>query len=159
MGRAAALRATDATSDPEEVLSIGATLLRKERYKEAKVAFDHALGLRPHDPRVRSYAALCTAIVDRRVRDAIEVCESALEKDFFHAGLFCNLGRVYLLAGQDTKAQDAFRRGLKVDAKDWDIIRELEKLGIRKPPLFQFLDRDHAVNIIMGRFLKRIGLG
>ena len=38
------------------------------------------------------------------------------------------------------------------------IIRELERLGIRRDPVLTFLHRQHPVNVFLGKYMTRLGL-
>ena len=79
------------------------------------------------------------------------MCRAAIVKNYFYPDLFCNLGKIYLLAGQREKAYYILNEGLKLDSANRDLHAELEKMGIRKPPVFPFLNRNHTLNCIAGK--------
>ncbi|MEI6126428.1 MAG: hypothetical protein WCQ99_07740 [Pseudomonadota bacterium] len=138
-------------SDPERLFNLGLLCLKQYLLPEAKLAIGRAYKLNPAEPRYCSYYGLLLALVDNELQCAMQLCESAVLRDFLHADLFCNLGRVYLLAGLKEKAYRTFNNGLKVDMGDKDLRRELKKMGARKMPLFSFLKRDHPLNYMAGK--------
>ncbi|HSK11310.1 MAG TPA: tetratricopeptide repeat protein [Vicinamibacterales bacterium] len=126
-------------------------------------------------PVVSSYLAYCMAKERGQHREAIRLCEAALKAEPHNPAHYLNLGRIYVLTNQKTKALAAFRKGLSSDATTDNspaaespaegrakqqalILAELRKLGIRKRPPFPSLPRDHALNRVAGRLLARLGL-
>jgi len=67
------------------------------------------------------------------------------------------MGRILLLAGRRDRAIMVFRQGLKASPNP-RIISELKKLGLRKPPVFANLDRQHLLNRVSGKVLSKLGL-
>jgi tetratricopeptide (TPR) repeat protein len=145
-------------NDPEEFFKAGMFLLKRDRVKEAHAAFKQALFLQERDPRYMSYTGLTLAMAMGKTKEAVLLCEKAVQKEFFRAELFLNLGKVYLLAGNRKKAHIAFRKGMTLDRDNRTLRGELEKMGIRKPPVFKFLDRRHPVNKLTGKMLHRMRL-
>jgi predicted Zn-dependent protease len=109
------------------------------------------------DPLYLSSKALCVAKVRRSFKEAIYLCRDALDAEPANPVHYLHLGKILLLAGQKSKAIKAFRDGLKHGGNP-EIIAELEKLGLRKTPVFKFLARKHPLNKISGLLLSRIGL-
>ena len=144
--------------DPEEFFKAGMFLLKRDKLKEAHAAFKRALFLREQEPRYMSYTGLTLAMAMGKTKEAVLLCEKAVTKEFFRSELFLNLGKVYLLAGNRKKAHIAFRKGMALDRDNRTLRGELEKMGIRKPPVFQFLDRRHPVNKLTGKVLHRLRL-
>jgi tetratricopeptide (TPR) repeat protein len=144
--------------DPEEFFRAGVFLLRRDKAKEALTAFKRSLLVRENEPRYMSYTGLCLALALGKVREGQVLCEKAVEREFYRPELFLNLGRVYILAGNRRKAHMAFRKGLALDRENRDIRVQLERMGIRKPPVFPFLDRRHPINKLAGKMLYRLRL-
>jgi tetratricopeptide (TPR) repeat protein len=147
-----------ANEDPDEFFKAGLFLLRRDKAKEALTAFKRSLLLRENEPRYMSYTGLCLALAQGKVREGLLLCEKAVEREFYRPELFLNLGRVYLLGGNRRKAHMAFRKGLALDRENRDIRLQLERMGVRKPPVFPFLDRRHAINRFAGKVLYRLRL-
>jgi Flp pilus assembly protein TadD len=144
--------------DHEELYRAGVFLLKRDKTREALLAFRHAFALKETDPRYMSFLGLCLAMVDGKVREGLRLCEKAVEREFFRPELFLNLGRVYLMSGNRKKAHTVFRKGLAIDKDNLEIRYELERMGIRKPPVLPFLDRRNTVNKLAGKVLQRLRL-
>jgi hypothetical protein len=126
-------------------------------------------------PVVRSYLAFCMAKERGQVREATGICQAAIVAEPEHPAHYLNLGRVLLLSGDKQKAIATFWRGISRNSgpegagisgwprngkrREYDLIMdELRRLGIRKPPPFPSLRREHPLNRITGKFLARIGM-
>lgn len=132
----------------EKALANGETLV-------ALMHFETAERIRPV-PVVQSALAYCLASERRQYQRAIALCRQALEAEPAEVRHYYHLGRIYLTAGQKPLAITAFRRGLKLQRYQ-PIVDELRRLGVRKPPVFSSLPRDHALNKLFGRLLTRLG--
>jgi tetratricopeptide (TPR) repeat protein len=137
--------------DPEKLFGLGLTCLSQKLLHEAKRVFQQAHKLKPKEPRYGSYYGLSIALADRAYKEALQLCEAAALENFLYPDLFHNLGRVYLMAGRKGKAHQAFCKGLNMDPKNPDIIRELRKMGVRQKPPVSFLGRSNPVNKLMGK--------
>ncbi len=109
------------------------------------------------DPLYLSSKALCVAKVRKSYKEALYLCRDALDTEPANPVHYLHLGKIMLLAGQKDKAIKTFREGMK-HGRNPEIIHELEKLGIRKTPVFKFLARRHPLNKICGILLSRLGL-
>jgi len=146
------------SEDPEDYFKAGLFLLKRERYQQALGAFRQALSLKKDDARYMSYFGLCLAKATGRVREGATLCETAARKEFFRPEMFLNLGMVYVLGNEKKKAHMVFRKGLSIDRDNADIKAELMKMGVRKSPVFPFLDRQSPVNKLAGKVLSRLHL-
>jgi Flp pilus assembly protein TadD len=122
----------------------------------ALVHFEDAAKLEA-TPTVRSYLAFCLARERRQLQKAISLCNEALQQEPNNPLHFLNLGRVYLVAGQKGKAIQTLRRGLKLGRNPL-IMEELKRLGMRQPPVFPSMGREHPLNKYLGLMLKRLGM-
>ncbi len=113
--------------------------------------------LMDRDPLYQSSKALCAARVRRSFKEATYLCREAMHTEPANPVHYLHMGKILLLAGQKNKAIKAFREGLKHGGNP-EIAAELEKLGLRKEPLFKFLERKHPLNKISGLLLSRLGL-
>ena len=126
-------------------------------------------------PAVSSYLAYCVAKERGHVRRAVTLCQSAIAMEPDNPVHYLNLGRIHLLAADKPKAIATFWRGISrraeaamADAGNWPrtahrrehalIMDELRRLGIRKPPVFKSLRREHPLNKYSGKLLARVGL-
>ena len=119
--------------------------------------FEKAFSIKAEDPRFQSYLGLCIAYERGKIKDAISLCERALQVESQNIENYLNLGKVYLRAGLKIKAIETFRKGLNIDSKNPDIIAELQLLGLRKKPVIPYLPRDNFLNKYLGIILSRLG--
>ncbi len=105
----------------------------------------------------KAWFSYCLAKEKRDFRQAIASCQDAWEKKPDSSEICLALGRIYLLSGHRSAAIRILQRGLEID-NNREIYRLLSSIGIRKSPVFGFLDRKHRVNIVTGRLFRRIGL-
>jgi Flp pilus assembly protein TadD len=122
----------------------------------ALIHFEDAAKL-DDSPMVRSHLAFCLAREHRQMQKAAALCNGALKEEPGNPAHYLNLGRIYLLAGQKSRAIQAWRHGLKL-GRHPQIAAELKRLGLRKPPVLESLDREHPLNKHLGLFLQKIGL-
>ncbi|TLM65964.1 MAG: tetratricopeptide repeat protein [Deltaproteobacteria bacterium] len=107
-------------------------------------------------PVVQSALAYCLARERQQYQRAIALCRQALEAEPAEARHYYHLGRIYLATNQKALAITAFRRGLKLQRYQ-PILDELRRLGVRKPPVFSTLPRDHFLNRSLGLLFSRLG--
>jgi tetratricopeptide (TPR) repeat protein len=130
------------------------------RHLEALALFEAALELErrlgAHTPQARylSYYGLCLARDGNHLREGADFCRQAIALEFFNADLFWNLGRVLLLSDRRKDAFAAFVKGLSVQKNHQEILRELGRMGWRRPPVLGFLPRNNALNIALGKLLR-----
>lgn len=86
-------------------------------------------------------------------RKGIELCLKAISLSPNNSDHYLHLGRIYLLANKKDLAIKTFRHGLKI-RKDARIMEEFRLLGIRRPPPFESLSRNHVVNRVTGKILQ-----
>lgn len=110
-----------------------------------------------HDPVLASYYAVCLAQERGEVATALTLCDEALEDDPGNSLHYLNRGRVLVAAGRKPEAIKAFRNGL-LYGKSALILKELDLLGRRSPPVIQSLDRGHPLNVWLGRLLAKLRL-
>jgi tetratricopeptide (TPR) repeat protein len=122
----------------------------------ALACFEKAARLK-NVPLHNSFLALCIARERGQFKKAIALCSEALEAEPDNSVHYLNLGRVYLLQKDRDEAIRIFRLGLGREMNE-QIIAELDRLGVRKPPLLSFLHRDNPLNRYLGKALTKLGL-
>jgi len=140
--------------DPVEPARLFKEALAYVKRREPNMAahvLRRVLELKPRDPCCMSYLGLCMAMVNRRSREALELCDEALKAGCYDALYYGNLGKVHLLRGNRRKAYAAFVAGLEVDPRNRDITQELRAMGFRKGVAFRSLPRGHVANRLAGR--------
>lgn len=108
-------------------------------------------------PSWYSWLGYCIARERGQVRKGIELCLASLEVEPGNPDHYLNLGKVHLVAKNMAEALRVFREGMVTGGSN-EILRKLEELGMRKPPVIPSLSRDNPVNKYLGLFLHRLGL-
>jgi tetratricopeptide (TPR) repeat protein len=126
-------------------------------------------------PSCNSYRGYCIAKERGQFREAVRLCQSALDAEPHNPVHYLNLGRVFLHAGDKSKAIATFWKGISrapgaeqgvtVAAPSQGharehalILDELRRLGIRKRVPFSSLRRNHPLNRIAGKLLATFGV-
>ena len=136
----------------------GLAALVDDNPRDAVVFFGRALEIQdqrlPGHPEGRclSYYGLSLAMLSPNHPDALKACRAAADENCADPELFLNLGRACLLNRRRTEALRAFQRGLELDATHPVLRRELRQVERRRDPVLARLDRDHPVNVWLGRF-------
>ena len=143
---------------PDKLFSVGKTLLGRDCSREALSALELAHQASPTEPLYMSYLGLAAAHVRSKDHDSVDLCERAARQEFYKAELLHNLGRVYLLRGQLSKARETFSRGVEIDSSYFPNLLWIEKMGVRSKPVFGFIRRNHPINRLAGKTLNRLGL-
>jgi tetratricopeptide (TPR) repeat protein len=128
-------------------LDRGATDVALERFEAASEVDE--------SPEILSYLAYCLAREQRDFSRAVGLCREAIDEDPGRSLHYLNLGRIYLLDGSKNEAIRTFRDGL-LREYNRGIVEELRKLGIRKYPVISSLPREHPLNRVLGKVLKRM---
>ena len=101
--------------------------------------------------RYESYYGLCLSRSTMRQREALAHCRKAAQLEAYRTDVWLNLGRVALAAGRRGEAYRALEQGRLIDPTHTGIVKEIRKLGVRRPPVVAFLPRQHPVNVVLGR--------
>ena len=98
-----------------------------------------------------SFFGLCLALVQRKYKEAIELCKRALDLEFYNGDHYANLTRVYVAAGNRKKAIETAEAGLKILPEHEELLKARAELGVRSRPTVPFLDRAHPINVTLGQ--------
>lgn len=98
-----------------------------------------------------SYYGLCLALVQKRHKEAIEICKKTLGMNFFNPAHYANLAKVYLAASMRKKASETVDEGLRTFPEDKGLRALRLELGVRARPVVPFLERSNPVNVSLGR--------
>jgi tetratricopeptide (TPR) repeat protein len=131
----------------EKALQNGDTLL-------ALLQFEMAHAIKPL-PGIKSKLAFCLAKERRQYQQAMALCREALQAEPDNPDHYYQLSRIYMVAGQRSKAIASLRRGLKFK-RHQPIIDELNRLGLRKEVVFSSLPREHILNRCAGILLTKL---
>jgi len=125
-------------------------------YAAALPLFEQLLDREPRSARLRSYHALCRAVVERRFDEGLTECQAAAKQEFFNPELYLNLARLHLAFGFKAEAVRFVRRGLMIDPGNDALSDTMLELGARISPVLSFLPRRHPLNRWLGRARSRI---
>jgi tetratricopeptide (TPR) repeat protein len=145
-----------AHEEVEKLIAKGQEALLNEHEYLAMTCFEQAIRLE-WTPLACSNLAYCLAKVKGNYREAVILARKALDQEPENASHYRNLGRILLLSGDTMQGIQVLRQGMQF-GEQFSIIQELEKLGIRKPPIFKKLDRSHPLNKFLGLLLSWLGL-
>jgi len=108
-------------------------------------------------PTSRSYVGLLRAIERGQISEGLALCTQAIDEDSENPLFYFNLGRVLYKADMKKEAIDTVRKGLSrgsnEEAQAW-----LDDLGIRRKPVFPFLNRKNFLNKYLGIIFNKLGL-
>jgi tetratricopeptide (TPR) repeat protein len=113
----------------------------------------------PNNPVILSYCGYFKALVNKQYTEGINICKQSVKilkeqmllgESFFLPVLYLNLGRAYLIANKKKEAYYSFQKGLDIDKRHENLLKELKKLGIRRKPFFPFLKRSNPLNKYIG---------
>ncbi|MBA4373361.1 MAG: hypothetical protein C0402_10945 [Thermodesulfovibrio sp.] len=140
----------------DELLRKGAALLKENNPLGALACFEKAYAIEK-TPDIQSCLGLCIAKERGKISEGIRLCREAIEQDSGNPLHYLNLGKIYLKAKRKSDCLDVLRKGLSFG--DNAEIRELlERIGMRKPPVFTFLPRGHFLNRYAGLIMRRLRL-
>jgi tetratricopeptide (TPR) repeat protein len=130
--------------------------LRSGNYPTALCCLQRCVAWCP-TPECLSALGYCQAKVQGDFKGGVARCQEALNLEPDNSFHYLQLGRIHLLADRRSEAIMVWRQGLRLE-KNRHIIRELERLGIRRDPVLTFLHRQHPVNVFLGKYMTRLGL-
>ena len=122
----------------------GIAALQGERGLDALRAFEDARAEEPENALYLSYWALANALERGRFKEAVEAAARAAERAPHVVEVHLNLGRVHLSGHDKSSAMAAFRHGLALHPNSAELVRALEELGVRRPPVFRSLGRNYG---------------
>jgi tetratricopeptide (TPR) repeat protein len=115
-------------------------------------AYEHERG----NPFYASYYGLALARAGDDWSKAEGLCQAALRMKRDQPDLYMNMAEVYRRAGYLEDALLTLYKGLHFTRWDSRLVRALEELGVRRPPVLSFLDRKHFLNRQLGRLRHRV---
>lgn len=147
----------------EKSFEKGLASLRTGEDLEAMAYFEAALRqhrartqARPH-MKYQSFFGLCMARLKGNRKKALRLCLEAADAEFYNPEVFLNLGQVALMTGKRRTAYHAFQRGLHLDEGHRALRAEIRRMGVRKRPIFRFLERTSPLNRAAGRLRRSTG--
>lgn len=139
----------DTMRDIEEAID----LARAGDY-EAAISIFEADRTCKYFPEAMAYYAYCVSELERNHKVAIDICMNALKFEKGLPSIHLNLGKILVNAGKRKSALKVLNRGLNLSGfNDTDIAVEINRLGIRRAPVLDFLPRGSGPNRLLGRLV------
>ena len=145
-----------ATSETAELFAKGMEALGHGHFYLARTCFERAVA-QERTPRHCSYLAISLAETQGANPLAIAIGREALAQEPENPQHYLHLSRIYVMAGWRQDAIDLLREGIGRTGAP-DLVRELERLGTRKPVVIKSLPRSHFLNKYLGLILNRLRL-
>jgi hypothetical protein len=144
----------------EQILRRGRDALARESYQEACDALgeycDRSMRLeKPIPPSVLAFYGLAVGYAEN-VRDGLKICFQALSSDRRNSNAYLCLARLYVLGDSKKNAIDVLGQGIRVCKNRRELIALRRALGVRQVRAIPFLPRDNAVNVRLGRVLRKL---
>lgn len=114
-----------------------------------------ALACAGGDPAVAALREAASALLAGRPRRAVRPCLEAIRHHGAGPEMYGVLVVLLLAAGDRARAYRMVREGLRQAPGHPVLRRQLEALGVRRPPVFGFLPRSHPLNRWLGRVRHR----
>lgn len=118
---------------------------------KAAITFDEQDNGRCRDPRYLSYFGYCLSLTGSDRRGGLRYCRSAVRLERHCYLIWWNMARVAMMCGKRGEAYRSLKRALGHQPEHRGIERELLQMGIRRPPVFSFLAREHTLNVLLGK--------
>lgn len=147
------------THESEVLFGQALELLSRNRVREAMKRLEEALQISPNNAAYLSHYGVCVASEREDFPAALKLCERAVKMDPKNPINRVNLGKIYRLQGNNTKAYATFIQAWKTDKTHPSAAAELSRMGIRRPPVFPFLSRSHWLNRRFGLLRAKIERG
>lgn len=149
----------------QDLIKKGMDAARREDYETGMACLEEAYGLLPKDKDAKipaaflSYYGVCIALHAGRLKEGMDFCQVALEREFYNAELYLNLAKVCLAAKARRRAVEILERGLAVEPRSSGLLKLRSSMGVRKSPTVPFLSRDNPINVSLGRARHSMGTG
>jgi len=129
------------------------------RYGCPRTGVAHLRKAIEHDranPFYLSYYGLALGRAENDWATAEDLCYTAVLMRRNQPDLYLNLAEVYRRTKKLEDAVWILTNGLQFTKRDSRLVRALEKLGVRRPPVLSFLDRKHFLNRQLGKLRHRL---
>ena len=105
-----------------------------------------------------SYLGHALARCEKQLARGVELCEHAVDVEFFQPENFLNLAWTRLLARDRRGAVSAMQRGLALAPAHVGLRQLAERLGSRRAPVLPFLPRTHVLNRRLGALRQALSV-
>ena len=137
----------------DEMLKRGIHAVRKEDYLSGFNILSELYknGFVPGTVEGLSYYGLTLAVLKKKYREAVELCQKAVKQQFLDPYHYTNLSRVYVAMENRKKAVETLEKALAQMPRNKVILNYWKTIGLRRKPPIPFLSRDNPLNKMLGR--------
>lgn len=139
-----------------EAVRIGIAATEREDYEGALKLFSIVYTAGNEVPvNGLSYYGLCLAKAERKFNAGVQLCEKAIDSQFYDSAHYINLIKLFLSAKSRRKAVEVLETAIARMPTDPRVQAMRAEMGYRARPVIRFLHRDNPVNVILGKRRKR----
>lgn len=117
----------------------------------ALLKYREAVELDGSNPKFLTTLGITVSRVKKNFPLAEQLCRKAIRKSHNNPQLYLNLAEVYENFGKKEQAMATLRDGLKFTKRDERLKEQIRIFGLRRPPIFGSLGRDHPLNVFLGK--------
>ena len=144
----------------EQLLRVGRDSIWLERYRDACEALGEYCDRlrkfnRPISPAILAYYGLAVGH-SRNIREGLRMCLDALSRDRRNPSIYVCAARLYILADSKKNALEVIGQGLRISRNHRGLTALRQSLGVRQRVPIPFLPRRNAINIRLGRALRKM---
>ena len=144
----------------EELLRLGRDALWLERYRDACEALSEYCERlkrydRPISPPILAYYGLSVGH-SKNIREGLRICLEALSQERRNPNIFLCVARLYILADDRKAALDVVSQGLRISKGHRGLTALRQSMGVRQSVPIPFLPRKNAVNVKLGKAIRKI---
>ena len=144
----------------EQLLRLGRDALWLERYRDACEALSEYCERlkrydRPISPAILAYYGLSLGH-SQNIREGLRICLEALSQDRRNPNVYLCVGRLYILGNDRKAALEVISQGLRISRGHRGLTALRQSLGMRQAVPIPFLARRNAVNVKLGKALRKI---
>ncbi len=144
------------TSDYYAAIKLAAAAVAREEYEAALPVLKAVYQYPDKAPAEGlSLYGLCLALVEKKNKQGIELCERAIAAQAYDSSHRINLIKIYLHNKARKKAVDTMEQAVKALPKDRQLLAMRDRMGYRQRAPVPFLHRDNTVNQYLGRRRNR----
>jgi Flp pilus assembly protein TadD len=133
----------------------GVALLKNGYPQKAVLLLRSAVEVEAHNPYYLSFLGLSIARADKKWKEALNLCETALQLKKNEAQFYLNLAEVYATSGRRSDAIDVLDRALEIFGTDARLKKARTRVEKRRSPVVPFLSRQNFVNRGLGKLRHR----
>ena len=144
----------------EELLEAGRESVKIEQWARAKAFLQEYFDRRMAQGQPIPATALASVGLSlghcNELRRGLELCKRAQISDPRNPYIWWCLAKLQLLSRSRKEAIESIERGLRASPDNFVLLRLRKQLGVRQPPPLPFLNRNHGLNVRLGRLMHRL---